>query len=269
MNTLKPTYAQSTLKCEKCSKIIADEGQFCGRCGHSTQQVATDNSENATLENNLQVKSPWQRISNAIRLWVFLLALNGIFGLIAHFKDISSPLFDLCAQSISAIIIILACIEGRKEIRPFLSSFGVKKYYHLVEVTGAFLCITVFMWLYIKGISFIGFSTLNYLTDYQQHNWPIWSAFILISLCPAIFEELAFRGYIMNKLEMVGSTQEALVIQAAMFSVLHMFPASFISHFILGLVLGAIRISSKSLYPSMFLHAAWNAFVITKELFLA
>lgn len=268
MNTLTTTYEHSISKCTRCGKKLINEAQFCGYCGHSTQQTVTDKQDKTTPDNISKLKSPWQRISNAIKLWVFLLALNGIFGLTAHFQDISSPLFDLCAQTISAIIILLACIEGRREIRPLLITFGIKKYYHLVEVVGAFLSIVLFMWLYIKLISFIGFSTLNSLTDYQQHNWPIWSAFILISLCPAIFEELAFRGYIMNKLEMVGSRKEALIIQASMFSILHMLPASFISHFILGLILGAIRISSKSLYPSMLLHAAWNAFVITKELFL-
>jgi membrane protease YdiL (CAAX protease family) len=69
----------------------------------------------------------------------------------------------------------------------------------------------------------------------------------------------------MSRLEKVGSVREALIIQAAMFSVLHMFPAIFISHFIIGIILGAVRLRSGSLYPGMLIHAVWNGIAIAGE----
>ena len=85
---------------------------------------------------------------------------------------------------------------------------------------------------------------------------------------PAIFEEVIFRGVIWAKLERVGKSGEVLVIQAALFSVLHMLPTIFISHFVLGLALGWLRRKTGSLVPGIFAHAALNATVLVEELLL-
>jgi membrane protease YdiL (CAAX protease family) len=122
------------------------------------------------------------------------------------------------------------------------------------------------MWLYFKLALSIGIEQISYLSDFQKHNWPLWSAFILICLFPGIFEELAFRGYIMTSLEKVGGFKEALIIQAAMFSILHMLPTIFISHFVMGLLLGLIRQKTMSLYPGILFHTVWNAVVLVEEL---
>jgi membrane protease YdiL (CAAX protease family) len=90
---------------------------------------------------------------------------------------------------------------------------------------------------------------------------------LLISLMPGIFEELAFRGVIQSTLEHVFDRREALVIQAALFSVLHLLPLDFPSHFVMGLCLGYMRLRTKSLYPGMILHASWNAFILCQELY--
>jgi len=88
----------------------------------------------------------------------------------------------------------------------------------------------------------------------------------LVSLMPAVVEEVAFRGVIQSALQRVAGEREALLIQAALFSVLHLMPMMFISHFFMGLCFGYARVRSKSLYPGMVLHAAWNACVLCREL---
>ena len=83
---------------------------------------------------------------------------------------------------------------------------------------------------------------------------------------PAIFEELAFRGYILAQLDRWLRPGEALFVQAALFSVLHVSVAVFLSHFIMGLGLGLLRRRTHSLYPGMLAHGCWNAWVVTAEL---
>lgn len=51
-----------------------------------------------------------------------------------------------------------------------------------------------------------------------------------------------------------------------MFSILHLSPIIFPSHFLMGLALGFLRMRSKSLYPGMLLHGGWNAWVVSQEL---
>lgn len=101
---------------------------------------------------------------------------------------------------------------------------------------------------------------------FTKAHWPVWSIFALISVEPGIVEEIAFRGIIQTKLAEILSTREALLLQAALFSVLHLSPAIFVSHFVMGLLLGWVRLRSRHIYYGMILHAAWNAICVLKEL---
>jgi len=97
---------------------------------------------------------------------------------------------------------------------------------------------------------------------FLDHGWSPWAALLVLSLLPAVFEELAFRGYLMQRLAPVLGRSEALLVQAALFGVVHMLPLMFVSHFVMGTIFGVLRQRSNSLYPGMLLHAAWNAYVV-------
>jgi membrane protease YdiL (CAAX protease family) len=99
-----------------------------------------------------------------------------------------------------------------------------------------------------------------------EAGWPLWAMLLLISVMPAIFEELAFRGVIQSSLERVFNARDAWLIQAALFSVLHLSPLIFPSHFLMGLCFGYMRRRSRSIYPGMLLHGSWNALVLLEEL---
>jgi membrane protease YdiL (CAAX protease family) len=101
---------------------------------------------------------------------------------------------------------------------------------------------------------------------FDNAGWPVWSMLLLISLMPAFFEELAFRGAIQSSLERVFNTRDAWLIQAALFSVLHLSPLMFPSHFLMGLCFGLLRRRTRSVYPGMAVHAAWNAYIVLGEL---
>lgn len=268
MDSIPGKNSSYSATCPICNKKLVQGSFYCGSCGST---LSTDEKQNLNKSNQTvaySVKTPWHIISPAIKLWVLLLFVNGLVGITIHFIGKSSPIYDLYATVISGIIILFACIEGRKQIKPLLEKHGEKWYFHIIDVIASVVLISGFMWLYQKGAALLGLTPVGLLKDYKNDNWPIWSAYILISFCPAIFEELAFRGYIMSKIEMVGSQKEAVMVQASMFSILHLLPANFISHFFIGLILGVIRMKSKSLYPGMILHAFWNAIVITNELLI-
>jgi membrane protease YdiL (CAAX protease family) len=106
----------------------------------------------------------------------------------------------------------------------------------------------------------------TWVGTYLSQGWPLWAAFLFLSVTPGFFEELAFRGFIQTKLEGVMGSKESLVVQAAMFSVLHLEPNWFATSFVFGLALGWLRRVTGSLVPGMIIHAAWNAMVIGWEL---
>jgi membrane protease YdiL (CAAX protease family) len=70
----------------------------------------------------------------------------------------------------------------------------------------------------------------------------------------------------MARLDTLLTPTEALLVQAALFALLHLGIAIFPSHFVIGLILGAVRRRARSLYPGMAVHAGWNALVLAAEL---
>ena len=103
--------------------------------------------------------------------------------------------------------------------------------------------------------------------EMQRHDYSLWQLLALYSLAPAIFEEIAFRGVIFDRLRRVLGEREGWLVQAAFFSVLHLSPVIFPTHFAMGLIFGWLRMRTGSLLPGMVLHCAWNAVNIVLELY--
>lgn len=118
------------------------------------------------------------------------------------------------------------------------------------------------LWL----LSLLGFQFLSYLEAYQLHDWPLWPAFLVTAVLAPVAEEVMFRGVIQQALERLLRPGEALVVQAALFSALHLSPAILLTHFAMGLLFGWVFRQSRSLYPGMALHALWNLLVLCLEL---
>jgi membrane protease YdiL (CAAX protease family) len=135
-------------------------------------------------------------------------------------------------------------------------------------------------WLAIASVMmFAGLGTVFYLLEgtgipfervtdeIQRHDYGLWQLLALFALAPAVFEEVAFRGIIFERLRRVLGEREGWLVQAAFFSVLHLSPVIFLTHFAMGLILGWLRIRARSLLPCMILHASWNAASIVLELY--
>lgn len=88
---------------------------------------------------------------------------------------------------------------------------------------------------------------------------------LVLAACPAIFEEVFFRGALQQI--MVGWTKNkwiGIIITSILFSAIHMSYFGFIPRLALGMVLGLIFYHSKNLWLSIFLHFLNNALVVTQ-----
>lgn len=85
---------------------------------------------------------------------------------------------------------------------------------------------------------------------------------LLIALLPAIFEELAFRGFILSGLLRKNPPYRAIAISAILFGVIHMIPQQMVNATFLGLVLGLIATRSGSVLPGMLFHGLNNAMAL-------
>jgi sodium transport system permease protein len=99
----------------------------------------------------------------------------------------------------------------------------------------------------------------------QFQTVPLWIIIVTLAIVPAIFEELCFRGFIFGALRTRLSGVHTIVASALLFGVFHeilssgrLLPSTF-----LGLVLGWVRLRTRSVLPGMLLHAINNGLLLT------
>jgi len=196
-------------------------------------------------------------------LYGLLLATSLAFG-IAYFV---SPTGDFLTWEslVAGIVIVAFAVHYRSEILALLrpSTFD-RRALSTLAIAAAIqftLLGAVFYLLVQTGIPF------ERITDeIQRHHYSVWQLLVLCSLAPAVLEEIAFRGVIFERLSRVLGEREGWLVQAALFSVLHLSPVIFPTHFAMGLIFGWLRMRTGSLIPGMILHATWNAVIILLEL---
>jgi sodium transport system permease protein len=86
--------------------------------------------------------------------------------------------------------------------------------------------------------------------------------FFVLALLPALCEELAFRGFMLNGLLRGFRPRAAILLTSFLFAVYQMNVFQLVPHFVLGLVLGIIAVRSGSVLPAMAFHLAYNTLVL-------
>ena len=86
----------------------------------------------------------------------------------------------------------------------------------------------------------------------------LWAVLLVIALAPAVFEELAFRGFILSGCQSLKSDFKAIVISSILFGLAHSILQQSIITFFLGCLIGFIAVRTKSLIPCVLYHFVHN-----------
>jgi len=200
-----------------------------------------------------------QRLKSALLVWAALLALNGVFGL-AYVAFEFEDLWIELGVSLLGLALVIPFGFHDVSLRQWLQK--PKKAMTWAFVPVVWLSFAVGMALYFWVLGFLGAEEINMAELYAESNQGWLLPVILVILLPPLTEEWFFRGVLQTRLAAVMGQREALVVQAALFSVLHMLPLIFLSHFLMGIALGWLRNRSGSLWPSILVHTLWNAWVM-------
>lgn len=130
------------------------------------------------------------------------------------------------------------------------------------EAVGAALLMLGIAKLLVLGMGGEGMSTEDPYSELIDLLGPALSLFT-IALCPALFEELAFRGLIHNRAQRVLGKHQGVLITATAFMLAHGVSYASPIHLLIGLHLSWLRNRSGSLLPGMVEHFMYNALVIT------
>lgn len=93
-------------------------------------------------------------------------------------------------------------------------------------------------------------------------DFSLWKLIFLLAISPAIWEELLFRGAILFGFRHDLSRRRALLLQAALFAAAHASVYRLVPTFIIGLLLGGLRLRTRSLLPAVLLHAGYNGLLV-------
>lgn len=246
--------------CYHCLRPLREDARFCTICGSSVDQVA---SVPQTVALDLTANTEWDDMKRLISLYSVFFAASLILNWVFRFNK--HPVVESCYWLVMTALSIWTSNKFKDEIielyKVKFESFKVYLELFIVGVVTVF-----FLKFYFSLFDIFKIETVAYTDNIVKYNWPIWTAFFLTAICPGILEELVFRGVIYTRLKAMLGRNEALLIQAACFSVLHLMPLIFISHFVMGLFLGWVRERTNSLILCMILHTLWNAHIVYLEL---
>lgn len=96
--------------------------------------------------------------------------------------------------------------------------------------------------------------------------WVVFSVLALAAWTP-VAEEVFFRGFVLKGLFNRWGFVPALVVSAAVFSVLHLAPALLLPVFVTGLLLGFLYLRTGSIWPCIAVHAAQNLIAVATAWF--
>jgi membrane protease YdiL (CAAX protease family) len=84
------------------------------------------------------------------------------------------------------------------------------------------------------------------------------ASFLLMVIIAPVFEELVYRGIILDGLLKRYSAFTAIIVSSLLFGIVHLNPEQFIAGFIVGVFAGWIYYKTRNLMLTMILHATIN-----------
>jgi hypothetical protein len=265
----------SSRRCAACAMPNTLEAEVCSACGTLLPPVVLDSGGGAVamplgdaavlepLDDAAAGEQAWGEVRGVAWLFLSLIAVSTA-GFLAVTAGGQEAQVDLVLSIVSAVAVLACVVAARDTVVPLLATGGGWRGVAGVGVGCAVLL--SFGAIYFPAIEALGFPLVRITDPFMAAGWEPWAVYAIISAAPGVVEELAFRGYMMARLERLLTAKEALLVQAALFSVVHFGIVIFPSHFVFGVVLGLLRQRTGSLYPGMIVHAAWNAYCVWGEL---
>jgi uncharacterized protein len=236
--------------CTQCGRLMVDPLQPCPSCTIKISPASQGKKEASDLR-------------SSFLLYFLLLGANLVVGLLMYFDILSELQGTILSSACIASLPVLWAIRRYRFLLIFAHT-GNWKWYGVAAVgaifTFGFAHANVYLMVDLFGAEKIGISA-----PFQETGSPWITAFLIICIFPAVFEELAFRGILFHTLGNVLKDRDTIVVTAFLFMLLHLTFLGFPYLFLLGLFLGFLRIQSQSLYPCMLLHFLHNTMALLTE----
>lgn len=201
-----------------------------------------------------------RRIINAISIQQIKLYLVIASIFLIEYYFINNTYYNIYGASVRSLIVSLYIFLISKNYfnSLFISKIDLKKPLIIAFVSSVFALLILNLQDYLFDLVNRKLPIENgvYLSDYK-----LLIGFVFYASLPAIFEEIFFRGLIFDKLKLIYSTKNAIIISSILFYLIHLVYGTFLSFLYiipLGLFLGYLRDRYNNLIYPIVSHFFYN-----------
>ena len=238
--------------CPHCGVIVQAGDSFCGTCGKEI--VAAQYNALSYREDAFTILSP------TLAYYGITLLLLATYKLTTVFPDGFEGMVAITI--IDTVIVLAFSALFFRQIRPLFSFENVRPKLVAMMVTcamgGAVVVSVVADLINISISEDVFYST--YL--FEDTNHPLLFAILFIAVHPAIFEEVAFRGFLYDNVSRLATHQNAIYITGFVFGIIHLAIISMLWLVPIGIIFAWLRWKYNTLWYGMIGHFVYN-FCIT------
>ncbi len=246
--------------CDYCGQALDARVYFCPGCSKPHRPVELLLTPSApvfeNIETQLRTKAP--EVWSVFFGFLTVMVVSAFVGMAIWGMEDDEP--TMLLVSFVLFIVTAACtVRYWQDIKGLLKASGI---------------FNVAAWIGIAALApmlLLNYGYHSFLTglldieidDYNEFFTSAYGGLIFICIMPAIVEEVAFRGIIQHRLEMVVNPWIAIGAASILFSSAHLSLLSAPYLALMGMLLGWMKWKTGSLYPPMIAHFLHNYIVIT------
>lgn len=229
--------------CSQCGGEVRLNSKFCNYCGSRLSANSDDFGKS------------WTRLKEAALFYGIDIVACCLASFVGIFKTLGWSLFFDILMAISAILFFAYNWSENKHLLKW-KSFSFLK---LSGYAAIAICCSVIVHYSVGWLNVVIFNKDENYFELLRGNLAA-EVFLIFftAVMPALFEELGYRGYLLQNLLRIADKDQAIYITSFLFAIIHM---SFISLFWLipfALFLGYTRVKENTLWYGIFIHFFFN-----------
>jgi membrane protease YdiL (CAAX protease family) len=235
-------------RCRRCSAELAPDARFCGSCGAASAQGRSEQRTRGALEHRELV-----RAGATLALGFTGVLVGCIAGAHAHAVQALAEAATLAA--------CLAVLGGAGRMEAFSNPGPPRAWALAAAVAGSGLAVA---WAYVRLLALLAGDAHGGLEPEPE---GLGARLAWHVLAPGVLEELLCRGVLFTAAQRLASGRSAVVASAVLFAFLHGLNGAWLlelpHRFVIGVLLGWLRLRSGSVWPCVAAHLAHNAACVT------
>ncbi|MGC3970786.1 MAG: type II CAAX endopeptidase family protein [Pirellulales bacterium] len=255
--------------CGRCGAAWVPGKLQCVGCGRALDRIPTVEEISAADDQRRVVEQTIRRDQSSLKsaLWLYFVQLAiciVMLGLtLADGGDLPLAWFFGADVAMALVTLCWACVRW-SDVRPLLVAKCSPVWFVVAPLCAIFTFAAALAVVRVLS-AWAGIPEVTYVEAFQAEGYGFGWAVLSICVMPAIFEEIAFRGVILEALGGFLKRGEAVLVSALLFAILHLSIPSIPHLCLMGVILAQLRYVSGSIVPGILMHFTHNLLVILAE----